>query len=115
MEYPQPGESQQRTKLAGDRTLLAWLRTAFAAYAVAIGAGALLPKLTDTGSIPYRIIGVAFALVGLFAVALGLAQYLLPLDDCSPSRRPGVRLNVVFGVVVGVLGVAIAVVIAVAP
>ena len=56
--------------------MLAWLRTAFGAYAVAIVIGGVLPQLADSGSVVYRLVGGAFALIGVLDVALGLGQYV---------------------------------------
>jgi uncharacterized membrane protein YidH (DUF202 family) len=112
-----PSQSVQRTLLAGDRTMLAWLRTAFGAYAVAIGIGGVLPKLADSGSVVYRLLGGAFALIGVLGVALGLGQYVVMLRASEPLRlaQLGVRLTLGFGIMIALLGVAIMILIAIAP
>jgi uncharacterized membrane protein YidH (DUF202 family) len=83
-----PSQSVQRTLLAGDRTMLAWLRTAFGAYAVAIGIGGVLPKISDSGSVVYRLVGGAFALIGVLGVALGLGQYVVCYERPNPCDWP---------------------------
>ena len=60
-----------RTRLANERTLLAWWRTGFTLLAVGIGVGRLLPELTSATRWPYEVIGVAFALVGVVFVWIG--------------------------------------------
>jgi uncharacterized membrane protein YidH (DUF202 family) len=112
-----PSQSVQRTLLAGDRTMLAWLRTAFGAYAVAIGIGGVLPKISDSGSVVYRLVGGALALIGVLGVALGLGQYVVMLRASEPLRlaQLGVRLTLGFGIMIALLGVAIMILIAVAP
>lgn len=58
-----------RTRLAVERTMLAWWRTGLASLAVAIGVGRLLPELSDASHTwPYVALGIAFAVYagGLF-------------------------------------------------
>jgi uncharacterized membrane protein YidH (DUF202 family) len=112
-----PSQSAQRTLLAGDRTMLAWLRTAFSSYAVAIGIGGVLPKLAPSGSVVYRVVGGAFALIGVLGVALGLGQYVLTQKASEPLRlaQLGVRITIGFGIAIALLGVAITILIAIAP
>lgn len=67
----------QRTRLAVERTMLAWWRTGLAALAVSLAVGRILPSLDETANTtPYVAIGLAFSLyaIGLFAygAALGL-------------------------------------------
>ena len=39
-------DASRRTRLAGERTMLAWLRTALTALAVGLAAGKIVPELT---------------------------------------------------------------------
>lgn len=66
------GESgeETRTRLAVERTMLAWWRTGLAALAVALAVGRLLPDLAgEVTRWPYVALGLAFSAyaVGLFA------------------------------------------------
>lgn len=58
-------DASRRTRLANERTYLAWWRTGLTALAVSFGAGRLLPELTKGTKWPYEVIGVAFAIVGV--------------------------------------------------
>ena len=71
-----PGQTgdTQRTLLAGERTYLAWWRTGLTAFAVSLGAGQIVPALTDETRWPYTSIGVAFALLGVAFTWLGYAR-----------------------------------------
>jgi putative membrane protein len=51
----------RRTVLAAERTWLAWFRTGIGVSAAAIGVGAVLPKLTDTSSWGYVVLGAGYA------------------------------------------------------
>lgn len=64
--------ADRRTSLAGERTLLAWWRTALTAIAVALGVGRLLPELAPHATRwPYALLGVGFALYGIAMFLLG--------------------------------------------
>ena len=63
------GDALRRTRLANERTYLAWWRTGLTAFAVSIGAGKLVPELSSGAAWPFELIGTAFALVGIASVA----------------------------------------------
>jgi putative membrane protein len=69
-----PVEGTRRTRLADERTYLAWWRTGFAAFAVSLGAGKIVPSLTKEPRWPYTILGAGFALLGLALVGYGLMR-----------------------------------------
>jgi putative membrane protein len=54
-----------RTRLANERTYLAWWRTAVAALAVGLGAGKVAPNLSGGAKWPFVVLGVGFALLGI--------------------------------------------------
>ena len=60
-----------RTQLANERTQLAWWRTGFAAIAVALAVGKVVPDLTGDADPPYIIAGAGFGLLGTFLIAYG--------------------------------------------
>jgi len=69
---PTPRERQfpdasRRTYFAEERTLLAWWRSGIAAAAVAIGVGAVIPKLSDGPRDRFVALGVGY---GILALAL---------------------------------------------
>jgi uncharacterized membrane protein YidH (DUF202 family) len=43
MVEPEPVDASRRTRLANERTYLAWMRTSLTALAVAVGAGKIVP------------------------------------------------------------------------
>jgi inner membrane protein YidH len=75
MTRPEHGveDATRRTRLANERTYLAWWRTGLTALAVAVGIGRLAPVLTDSPRWPYEIVGAGFGVLGLAFVA---AAYL---------------------------------------
>ncbi|HEX8743621.1 MAG TPA: DUF202 domain-containing protein [Thermoleophilaceae bacterium] len=74
MTDPGPGDAVRRTRLANERTYLAWLRTGIAALATALAVGRLLPALTDGHDWPYAVIGAGWAIVGIVIVGYGLVR-----------------------------------------
>jgi putative membrane protein len=58
-------DAERRTRLANERTYLAWWRTALTAFAVSVGTGKLVPALTDEAALPYTLLGTGFAVLGL--------------------------------------------------
>lgn len=68
-EMPSEGwDAIRRTRLAAERTELAWWRTALTSIAVAIAVGRVVPELSRTSTEwPYLVVGVGWA---LYSVAL---------------------------------------------
>ena len=64
-------DATRRTRLANERTYLAWWRTGLTAFAVSLGVGKVVPVLSDTSEWPYQILGAGFALLGVLCVAYG--------------------------------------------
>jgi putative membrane protein len=61
----QPGvDATRRTRLANERTFLAWWRTALATQGLAVAVGMVLPELTDGPHWPYITLGLLLALLG---------------------------------------------------
>ena len=75
MTDPGPGDAVRRTRLANERTYLAWLRTGIASLATALAVGRLLPALTGGRDWPYAAIGAGWAIVGIIIVGYGLVRW----------------------------------------
>jgi putative membrane protein len=58
-------DATRRTRLANERTYLAWWRTGLTTFAVSLAAGKLVPELSSGAAWPFEVIGVAFGAVGL--------------------------------------------------
>lgn len=104
--------AQPDTRLANERTYLAWWRTGLTSLAVGIGAGRIVPALTDEAQWPYTIVGIGFALIGIGLIGFasirhGQVERALARDEFVP---PGGRAVVAFtgaGVVLGLLVLAV--------
>jgi putative membrane protein len=64
-------DAVRRTRLANERTYLAWWRTSLTAFAVALGAGKLVPELTHSPRWPYALDGGGFAILGVLLLVYG--------------------------------------------
>jgi putative membrane protein len=65
----------RRTRLAAERTWLAWWRSGIAAATAAVGVGGVVPSLVDGERTPYVVLGAGYAvLAGIIFVAAALRQ-----------------------------------------
>jgi putative membrane protein len=68
-------DATRRTRLANERTYLAWWRTGLTALAVSFGAGRLLPELSEGPNWPFEVVGIGFAVVGVVFVTYGYVRH----------------------------------------
>ena len=92
--FDEAGDATRRTRLANERTYLAWWRTGLTAFAVSLGAGKLVPALTGETRWPYVVVGVGFALLGVVVVAYGFMRQRLVEQAVARGEyvRPDERL-----------------------
>ena len=70
-----PVDPTRRTRLASERTVLAWLRTGLTATAVALAVGKVVPELGHGGAHwPFVAIGVGYAVLGAVIVVYGMLR-----------------------------------------
>ena len=67
--FDETQDATRRTRLAIERTYLAWWRTGLTTFAVSLGAGKLVPELSSGAAWPFEAIGIVFAVVGLLFIA----------------------------------------------
>jgi putative membrane protein len=100
------GDALRRTRLANERTYLAWWRTGLTALAVGLGAGKLVPELSTGATWPFELIGTAFAAAGIALIAYA---YIRQKEVEEAVARGGYaafnpRASLVFAAVGVVLG-----------
>jgi putative membrane protein len=67
--------AERRTRLAGERTQLAWWRTGLTALAVGVAIGRVVPELDKTATEwPYVALGLGFALYGAAMIGFGVMR-----------------------------------------
>jgi putative membrane protein len=64
-------DATRRTRLATERTYLAWWRSGLTALAVGLAAGKLVPELSSGASWPYELLGVGYSILGVAFIAYG--------------------------------------------
>jgi putative membrane protein len=102
-------DATRRTRLANERTYLAWWRTGLTSLAVSLAAGKVVPQLAETGSTwPYQVIGAGFALIGIACIAYALirerqVEAALMRGEFVPPDRTWTVAMTAGGVVLGVL------------
>jgi putative membrane protein len=70
-QFDEHGDATRRTRLANERTYLAWWRTGLTAFAVSLGAGRIAPAIAGGPQTLYTVVGVLFAVLGLLVIAYG--------------------------------------------
>jgi putative membrane protein len=70
-------DASRRTRLANERTYLAWWRSGLTALAVGLGAGKLVPELSGGAAWPYELLGVGYSVLGVGFIAYGYRRQVL--------------------------------------
>jgi putative membrane protein len=73
---PEVADATRRTRLANERTYLAWLRSALTALAVAVGIGRVVPGVTDVTRWPFELVGAGFAVLAMLLGVYGARRYV---------------------------------------
>ena len=113
--FDEAQDATRRTRLANERTYLAWWRTGLTSIAVSLAAGRVVPQLSHKTAWPYEILGGGFALLGV-ACILNAYQREREIDTALQEGRfatmdlRSTRVLTVFGVVLGVLTLGLIVV-----
>jgi len=99
-------DASRRTRLATERTYLAWWRTGLTAIAVGVGTGGIAPKLAGERHWAYVAVGTGFAALGVALLAYGLRRQI-EVDRAVAEGRfapPDARALAVLTIVATVLG-----------
>lgn len=67
-------DATRRTRLANERTYLAWWRSGLTSLAVGVAAGKLVPELTEGSGTPFVALGAAYALLGVVFIVFAFAR-----------------------------------------
>ncbi|MET0559005.1 MAG: DUF202 domain-containing protein [Solirubrobacterales bacterium] len=82
-------DATRRTRLASERTELAWWRTGLTAMAVAYAVGRVVPELEDrTTRWPYVVGGIAFAVYGVAVMLYGSIRNRTVQRQLASGRFP---------------------------
>ena len=105
-------DALRRTRLASERTYLAWWRTALTALAVGIGTGGIAPKLGNGERWAYVGVGTGFAALGILLFVYGFRRQLAVDRAVSeggfvPPDRRVLALLAAAGSILGVLSIVL--------
>jgi putative membrane protein len=110
--FDETRDATRRTRLANERTYLAWWRSGLTAFAVSLGAGRLVPELSAGSNWPFVLIGVGFAVVGVAFMAFGYLRHRqveLALERGGYASLPNraALIFAAFGVLLGLATVVL--------
>jgi putative membrane protein len=110
--FDEAGDATRRTRLANERTYLAWWRTALTAFAVSVGSGKLVPELTSGATWAFTAIGIGFAAVGVFCSVYAFWRYREVEEAISRGgfAHPDQRFVSVMSIVGAALGLLLVIV-----
>jgi putative membrane protein len=106
-------DAVRRTRLAAERTELAWWRTALTSIAVAVGVGRIVPELSDKPTEwPYAVVGIAFAVYSVCLFAYGSmrsreVERAIDRGEVIPRSRMQTRMLMAFGVLLSLATIAL--------
>jgi putative membrane protein len=105
-------DAARRTRLANERTYLAWWRTGLTAFAVSIGAGRLVPALSPGAEWPFEVVGVVFAAVGVVFIVNAYVRQrqvegAIARGEYAPFRDRVALLFAVLGTLLGLATIAL--------
>jgi uncharacterized membrane protein YidH (DUF202 family) len=106
-------DATRRTRLANERTFLAWWRTALATEGLALAAGKVVPEVIDAPGWPYVVLGLLLSVLGAAMAMCGWWRHSTvehALQGGEEASPPG-WLIAVLGALLGVAGAFIAVLI----
>ena len=106
--FDEATDATRRTRLANERTYLAWWRSGMAAFAVAVGAGKIAPALGTGSELPFQLLGAGFALLGCAFTAYAYVRQRRVEEALDAGRFSPLDDRVALGLTAAtvVLGVA---------
>ena len=71
MSVTETQDAARRTRLANERTYLAWWRTGLTSLAVCVGLGRVVPSVSHVTNWPYQAVGAGYGALGISCILLG--------------------------------------------
>jgi putative membrane protein len=96
-----PTDATRRTRLANERTYLAWVRTGITCLAAGLAVGRALPELTDGEVWPYALIGAGYVVAGMVLVLFGLVRERQVEDALDRGEFPRISNRALVGFTAG--------------
>lgn len=74
MAFDETKDAARRTRLANERTYLAWWRTGLTSIAVCIGLGRIVPGVAHVTKWPYELVGAGYGVLGVGFMVLAYVR-----------------------------------------
>ncbi len=104
----------RRTRLANERTYLAWWRSGLTALAVSLGVGKLAPGLVEGAEWPYEVVGIGYAALGLAFLVYGERRRRHVERELASGRFPPLEARVALALTCSGVALALATVLVIA-
>jgi putative membrane protein len=109
---PEAEDATRRTRLANERTYLAWWRTGLTSLAVGVGIGKIAAEIAGGSNWPYVAVGALFTVLGLAFVAYGFwrlreVEAALSRGEFAPPDDRLIALLTFAGVLLGLVTLAL--------
>jgi putative membrane protein len=98
-------DAARRTRLANERTYLAWLRTGLASFAVCIALGRIVPGVANVTAWPYQVVGACYGVLGIACLVFG--HFRVRAVERAVDRGEFARLDARIGLTLLVCGIAL--------
>jgi putative membrane protein len=90
------GSDVSRTRMAAERTWLAWWRTALAATVGSLAIGRVAPEALRADAVPYAVLGCGYAVLALALLAVGARRQRAlerALETGEPAPLPSAAVR----------------------
>ena len=98
-------DAGRRTRLANERTYLAWWRTGLTSLAVSVGLGRIVPDVANVTKWPYETVGACYGILGVAFMVI--AHLRVRAVEDAVDRGDFARLDRRLGLFLLVAGVTI--------
>ncbi len=102
MTVDESKDAARRTRLANERTYLAWWRTGLTSLAVCIALGRIVPGITDVTRWPYELVGAGYGVLGIGFMVVGHLR--VRAVESAVDRGDFARLDQRLGLALMVIG-----------
>src|SRR5438045_6328808 len=105
MAFDETKDAARRTRLANERTYLAWWRTGLTSIAVCIGLGRIVPGVTNVTKWPYEVVGAGYGILGVGFMLL--AHLRVRAVEAAVDRGEFARLDARWSIGLLIVGAAL--------
>jgi putative membrane protein len=114
VEFDETRDAARRTRLANERTYLAWWRTGLTSIAVCVGLGRIVPGVANVTKWPYELVGAGYGVLGVGFMVLAhlrvrAVEAAVDRGDFAPMDSRWTLALLAAGTVLGVAAIVLVV------